>query len=526
MRSSTDLKKKPLVLLETEGSYPYSGGGVSTWSHDLCKELNGKIDYIIFTLTGSPNTTLHYELPDNVKKIVQIPLWGTEDPVSYYDSKRPYSSHINKKNHTTTDNIEQLFLPIFKDFIEGILDPINSVKKSPQVIYGMWKYFQHFDYKRTMTHALLWEYFRDRVYDHYIELYHHSNSDIPHLIDVTFGMRWFYHFLMPVAANIPRVDLTHSTLAGFPSIPSIVLKYEYGTPSLITDHGVFIRERHINISSSDFPFFSKKLLLDFSTMITTSVYESADQILPVSTFNKTWEVLFGGEDEKIKVINNGIDPSFFIPKPKPARTRNIPTVVAVNHIFALKDIETMIRSCSIVRETIPDVQFKVYGSLTVDKEYVKKCRKLIKELDVEANFDLAGFHPNPQQIYNEGDLYLLTSISESLPYTIMEAMSCARPVVATDVGGVSEIVGENGILCQPRNPQEIANAVIKLLKDDDLRIRMGRASRDQITLKFTKNKSINSYLETYLEHFSKPHKALKNEIDLPSVQTLLQYLSD
>lgn len=518
------IEKKPLILLQTEGAYPFSGGGISTWSHGLCKDLNDKIDFILFTLTGNPNTNLHYELPDNIKSIIHIPLWGAEDPVSYYDSESLYSTHLMKKNETTPQKIEELFYPIFKDFVDCILDPMNSVEKSPQVIYGMWKYFQFFDYKTTMTNLLLWEYFRDQTFNYYRDMDDDLRDEIPRLMDVTFGMRWFYHFLMPLAAKLPKVDITHSTLAGFPAIPSIVLKYEYGTPALVTDHGVFIRERHINVSSTDYPFFSKKLLIDFATMITTSVYQTVDHILPVSLFNITWEKMFGGQPEKINIIHNGIDPDYFVPKPKPAKTNDIPTVVAVNQIFALKDIETMIRSCDIVRKSVPEIQYQVYGSLNVDKEYVTKCKKLIEELNLEDCFNLAGFHPHPQEIYNEGDIYLLTSISESLPYTVMEAMSCSRPVVATDVGGVSEIVGDHGILCQPQNPQMIADSVITLLNDDEMRIKMGRAARDRVLLYFTQKKTITSYHEMYLKNFGNPLQPLKHSVDLPSVKRLLDYV--
>lgn len=520
------LDHKPTVLLETEGSYPFSGGGISTWAHTLCKELDEKIDYIIFTLTGSPNVSMHYQIPDNIKSVIHIPLWGAEDPMSYYDRERQFSSHLEKKNITTSENIESLFFPIFRDFVDCLLEPLDTIKTSPEIIYGMWKFFQHFDYKYTMTNLMLWEFFKGRVYEFYRGQDGAEAKEIPRMMDVTFGMRWLYHFLMPLAAAVPKVDLTHTTLAGFPAIPSIVSKYEYGTPGIATDHGVFIRERHINVSAADFPFFSKKLLLDLSTLITAAVYTTVDRILPVSSFNKSWEMLFGADEDKIKVINNGIDPLYFVPKPKPATTSGVPTVLAVNHVFPLKDIETMIKACEIVRKSIPDVQFKVYGSLTVDKEYVAKCRKLIKELNVEQNFTLAGFHSNPQQVYNEGDIYILTSISEGAPYTVMEAMSCARPVVATDVGGVGEIVQDNGIMCQPRNPGQIADAIIKMLKNNDMRVRLGRNARDRILLYYTKEQSVNSYLETYMKLLQKPLNPLKNNITVPSVKRLLDFLDD
>ena len=70
------MTEKLSVLLCTEGTYPYLGGGVSTWCDILCKGLS-EVDYYIYAITGHPNVALRYELPPNVKKVIHIPLWGS-----------------------------------------------------------------------------------------------------------------------------------------------------------------------------------------------------------------------------------------------------------------------------------------------------------------------------------------------------------------------------------------------------------------------------------------------------------------
>ena len=79
------------------------------------------------------------------------------------------------------------------------------------------------------------------------------------LFDLTSGMRWIYRFLIPLSVDVPRVDVSHLTLSGFPVIPALVLKYKYGTPMIVTEHGVFIRERLLAINSSEYSFFLKKI---------------------------------------------------------------------------------------------------------------------------------------------------------------------------------------------------------------------------------------------------------------------------
>jgi len=131
-------------------------------------------------------------------------------------------------------------------------------------------------------------------------------------------------------------------------------------------------------------------------------------------------------------------------------------------------------------------------------EYTQKCISLIKELEVEENFILAGFHNKPHLIYSEGDISILTSISEGFPYTVIESMSCGIPVVSTDVGGVNEALDENtGFICKPKDEKDIAKKVIKLLKDKSLRKKMGENSRKKVLENFTEETFIKAYANMY-----------------------------
>lgn len=516
---------KPKILFETEGSYPYSGGGVSTWAHILCTELKEDVDFYLMAITGSPFVEPRYKLPSNIADIIHIPLWGVEEPVHYFDKITPFSQQVNKKARTTRNVVKDIFLPLFEDFIYCLNNPFYDPKSISEIIYGLWKYFQEYDYKITMKEPLLWIVFKESLFEKYVDNYNPEFGDTPKVIDITFGMRWLYHFMMPVAAPIPKeVNVAHSTLAGFPALSSIAARYEYGIPGMVTDHGVYMRERLINVGRSDLTFFSKKLLVDLSTLVTRAVYYSANQISPVTTANKKWELRFEAKPENIKPIYNGVDTDLFKPTPKPSKTEGTPTVIAVAQVFPLKDIETMIRTCEIVRKSIPKVQFTVYGSLEVDKEYVKTCRKLVKELDLEGNFKFGGFHNNPSMIFNEGDISILTSISEGFPYTVIESMSCGRPVVSTDVGGIRDALEGCGILCKPRAPQELADGVIKLLEDNDLRIELGNKAREKVLLNFTTDKSVKNYLESYKELANQPKVPLKDTIETESVKELVKHI--
>jgi len=519
-------QSKPTILFETEGSYPYSGGGVSTWAHILCSELEEDVNFILLALTGAPFVESRYRLTSNITDIIHVPLWGVEEPISYFDEETPFSEHIMRKSQTKRNAVEKDFLPMFRDFLDRLFDTSQPARESGELIYGFWKFFQHHDYKKTLSDPRLWTEFKRRL-QRYLQLSESfTEAEEPRMLDVTFGMRWLYHFMMPLAVSIPKVSATHATLAGFPAIASIAAKFEYGTPMVVTDHGVFIRERLINVSQADMPFFSKKLLVNLATFMTRAVYHFADLIAPVTSINAKWEKEFDAPEERIDPIYNGVDTEQFRPQPKPEHTKGRPTVVAVAHVFPLKDVETMIRSCDLVRREIPDVQYIIYGSLEVDKEYVAKCRNLVDELDLGDHFTFGGYHDTPSKIFNEGDISILSSISEGFPYTVLESMSCARPVVATDVGGVSEAVEGCGIVCKPRDARDLAEGVIKLLEDDDLRIELGRKSRSRVLLKYTIPKSVNNYHEVYKKFHQQEHHPLKKELTVDSVKEMLSRLQE
>ena len=106
---------------------------------------------------------------------------------------------------------------------------------------------------------------------------------------------------------------------------------------------------------------------------------------------------------------------------------------------------------------------------------------------------------SPVDAYHAGHLVLLTSISEGLPYTVLEAMATGRPVVATDVGGVGEAVGDAGLLVPPRNPSALAAACVELLADAGKRRALGQAARARVVDLFTAKAAFQTYRRLYRE---------------------------
>ncbi|WP_339606584.1 GT4 family glycosyltransferase PelF [uncultured Roseivirga sp.] len=493
-----DNKKKIKVLLISEGTYPFYGGGISTWSHMLCDRVSN-VDFTLYSINAGFEKEPIFELSENVKKVIQVPLWAPDEPQDYVSFSKEYYKVVSKKENTSPEVIEKYFIPIFKKFLDLLYSDSENMEALDFVFRSMWEYFKDYDYKETMKSEEVWRVFQEEAIQET-----DAGGVEATLFDLTVGLRWLYRFLIPFSISIEKVDVSHITLSGFPLIPALVLKYRYGTPLMITEHGVYVRERLLYINRSDYSYFIKVFLIKLTECITRLSYYKADKILSVNKFNITWELMYGADREKVEITYNGVDHERFVPREKPEHLRGIPTVVAVARIFELKDVLTMIRSCAVVMKKIPNVQYLVYGDKNAVPEYTEECEALIEELNLGNNFFLKGFHSQPHLIFSEGDISILTSISEGFPFTVLESMSCGIPVVATDVGGVSEAIDEaSGFVCKPRDPEAIGAKVIELLTNDDLRMEMGKKARQRVIDNFTLDIFIESYESIYESVYAK-----------------------
>ncbi|PRX42913.1 GT4 family glycosyltransferase PelF [Salegentibacter salegens] len=372
---------KPSVLLILEGTYPFNGGGVSTWAHILCNRVSN-VDFKLYSINASFEKEYKYKLSDNISEVIQVPLWTPDEPYDYISYGEEYYKTVAKKEWTNDEVVAQKFIPIFKSLLEFIYSDDRDIEDLDIIFHQLWFYFEDYDYKETIRNEQVWQTYRDTLAKFIIG---ERNPDAS-LIDITIGLRWIYRFLIPLAiVNIPKVDVSHLTLSGFPVIPALIANYKYGTPIILTEHGVFIRERLLAINNSEYPYFLKSLLIRFSEAIARLVYHKAEVIISVNKFNQKWEKWYGADPKKFRIIYNGIDPKVFKPGPKPAHLKDIPTVVALARIFELKDILTMIRSCAVVKKNIPEVQYLVYGDDDAVPEYTKGCLELITELGLQNN---------------------------------------------------------------------------------------------------------------------------------------------
>ena len=484
------------VLMTSEGTYPYALGGVSTWCDALLRGTPS-VRYTLLPLMMNPHVTVRFDLPSNVDRVVNVPLWGVEEPAEFI-KEIPFSRLYLQKRVTTPRVVEERFCPLFARFLRSVNRRETDCADLGAALADMWDYFQAYDYNRTLKSEGVWELFREemeRVSEAMAAESPLAGQELPTLFDMTESLRWLYRFLITLNAPVPATRVTHTTAAAFCAIPCIVAKVRHGRPMIVTEHGVYMREQNLFLSRFRRLIFSKRFLLNLITAISRTAYFFADVVTPVCRYNTRWERAHGTPEGKIRVIYNGVDPVRFRPAPRPPGP---PRVVATARIDPLKDIETFLRMAALVNETHPDVRFAIYGS-TPDAAYYERCRLLRTDLGLDGVVEMGRHLDDVVSAYHEADVVALTSISEAFPYSVIEAMSCGRPVVASDVGGVREAVEGCGVVVKPRDPMAFADGLRVLLDDRALRLQLGEAARESVLSRFTLEKSVAAYHELYRE---------------------------
>jgi glycosyltransferase involved in cell wall biosynthesis len=465
--------------MTTEGTYPYSAGGVSTWCDALLRNTPD-IRWTLLPLMMNPHIEQKFEPPDNVRRTLSVPLWGIEEPAEFIPDI-PFAQLYDRKRRTTHEAITREFVPLFRDLLSVICGNTGDSATLGRTFVALEDYFRTYDYNVTFKSRAAWETFRA------------AQPKEASIFDVTECLRWLYHFLIVLNVRVPKVSVTHSTAAAFCGIPCITAKVRHGTPMVLTEHGVYLREQYLFLSRFRRLFFCKQFLLNLITAVVRANYHWADIVAPVCHYNTRWEVAHATPQQKIRVIYNGIDPEIFAASPK---VRGEPHVVATARIDPLKDIETLLRVAARLKTTHPRAKFTVYGAVA-DETYYRRCLTLRHRLGVEDTVNLGHATDDVVAAYRDADVVLLTSISEAFPYSVIEAMACEKAVVASDVGGVGEALEGCGVLVKPRDDERFAFEVGKLLDNHQLRLRLGAKARARVMDEFRLDHSIGRYVDLY-----------------------------
>jgi len=254
---------------------------------------------------------------------------------------------------------------------------------------------------------------------------------------------------------------------GHPYLTSLIaakLAKRYSKPFVLTQHNTFIEY--------DSVFDSVERLNDLA--VGKETLKEADKIITVSNATKDYVLSLGAKPEKIKVLHNGVDLVHFRPltgkreemRRKLGISQSSIVVLTVRRLVYKNGIDTLIEGANIAVKKNSKITFLIVGK----GPDLNNVQMRIRQLGIENNFRLTGFVKDEDLpfYYNAADFFVLPSKSgEGLPLVALEAMACGLPVIATNVGGISEILMEDyGKLVPSNQPESLAKAILEFSNID------------------------------------------------------------
>ena len=181
-----------------------------------------------------------------------------------------------------------------------------------------------------------------------------------------------------------------------------------------------------------------------------------------------------------------------------------PIVGNVAALVPHKGQRHLIEAARLVLPQVPDARFVIAG----EGELRPALERQIKDHHLEKHVLLAGFRPDVLALHKAFDIFAMSSVTEGLGTSLLDAMAAAKPIVATATGGIPEVVvdGQTGLLVPPRDHAAMADAIVTLLKDDDLRRRMGQAGRKRACSQFSAERMVQDTLRVYQRVALHPHQ--------------------
>lgn len=230
--------------------------------------------------------------------------------------------------------------------------------------------------------------------------------------------------------------------------------------------------------------------------VNTHTVECADAVTAVSEFVRREAHDRLGLKREIRFIPNFVDSETFSPalcEMMESNTEGDISVIHISNFRPVKRIQDLVYAMTIVVKKAPDARLMLVG----DGPERHRIERLIDRLDIRHKVLVTGFRSDVANLLRCSDVAVLCSETESAPLTLLEAMSCGLPVVATRVGGIPEIVQDNfnGFLVPLKHPEAIAARLIELNEDIDLRKRLGEAARQTVLDRYTAEKVVKQYEE-------------------------------
>ena len=482
------------VCLLVEGAYPYVRGGVSNWLHDLVKHLPDLSFALVHVgARPDPGRKVLYELPPNVVEFHEIFL---------NDAARVRMPQRHRQRLASWSH----FYVLHEAIAVGRPYDIRA--------------FAALATRPGFAGLTASDLFYSREsWDQLIKLYQ-SHAPQESFVDFFWTFRFTYLPIFTILeAVLPAARVYHAVSTGFCGLLGALARIRSGRPFLVTEHGLYTREREIEIAQSSWMSqlaanphqqnqrmgFFQQWWFNIYRFMEKITYDVADLLISITGVNQKYQLKRGVDARKTRVIPNGID-SEKLAHLSEQKSPHSFLIGFIGRIVPIKDVKTFLRAVKIAHETIPNLEAYLVGPTEEDEQYFQECQRLVELLNLSAIVYFTGA-TDVKLYYSKLDIIVLTSLSEGQPLVILEASSARLPVVATEVGACRELLtgitpedqalGESGLITPVASPQETANAIIQLWRDEELRARMGHAGQQRVQRFYTQEKLYSDYDELY-----------------------------
>jgi polysaccharide biosynthesis protein PelF len=457
------------VALLLEGTYPYISGGVSSWVHQLVQGFPEYRFACIFLGSRQEDYgDMRYPLPANV---VHVETHYLHDP-----------NGVPEPLAMAGDGKAMEKVSDFHDLLRRAAGPAEGgedlVAKLASLIAESGIDEQQFLYSKAA-----WSFITERYRRHCTD---------PSFVDYFWTVRsmhqpiWRLH---RIARSMIPVSFYHTASTGYAGFLGTLLKQRNGRPLLLSEHGIYTKERKIDLLQSDWLVdnrdvfqmdsteisYFRELWIRFFGSLGQMCYEAADQVVALFETNRQRQIEDGATAARTVSIPNGIPIERFAPI-RTERSGPPPRVLClVGRVVPIKDVKTFIRAMRIVVNHDAAAEGWIAGPVDEDPEYVRECRALAASLGLKDKVRFLGFQKMEALLPKVG-LIVLSSISEGLPLVLLESMAAGVPAVVTDVGacrGLIEGVGEEdqsigrcGNVVRIADPAALGKAALEFLHDE------------------------------------------------------------
>jgi glycosyltransferase involved in cell wall biosynthesis len=240
-------------------------------------------------------------------------------------------------------------------------------------------------------------------------------------------------------------------------------------------------------------------------------HRQVDCFIAASNAIRAMLVADGVPETHVVTVHEGIDvehvlaappvnvhETFFLP-------HHAPVVGNVGALVPHKGQRHLIEAAHLVVQQLPDVRFVILG----EGELREHLERLVREHHLEKHVLLPGFRIDVLGCIKGFDLFVMSSVTEGLGTSLLDAMACSKAIVATKAGGIPEVVDDpvTGLLVEPRDHHALASAIVRLIADEAERQRMAAAGFQRVSARFTVERMVVETANVYARVAGTPHAA-------------------